>query len=467
MSRVSSGFLRDSILLNPAAQENLFSELTDKELVSELSTYREHVLGRWEDLEKEMLANRDRIGAYFGASLTAEPKIRQLKRASLYFDRLVIDDPLFPHSRVPTSDHGAYARFCGYAEDSLNRRAVAEAARLVARLQPLVAGGLLKLVPASFHHEPPREIGISFSPTLFSERLPTELLPWFHDRAEVFPMSRSVGSGWVVRRGDKLEPCRGIAVHLRGIDEAMAFHLTATKHEPVPGRENRLRVTQWFPSEPPDEETFRNWVTQSVNQFSGRVYRRVVADVANAIGSGTMMFTDSQFVSELLQLQLTENGGLREDLANLAMRFELPFLDNLSIADLMTIRELEGEAFQSYRLELERQLRSLRTIESDAELVRRLQEVQHEIAEVQVNQVQSEVTRLNRGLFRQAVVGLASLATVIPSQGLSLALVLHAGAKAWKYGIDDADAVRREPSYFVWRLRKQVQQRQATLPAVR
>ena len=66
---------------------------------------------------------------------------------------------------------------------------------------------------------------------------------------------------------------------------------------------------------------------------------------------------------------------------------------------------------------------------------------------------------------RQSV--LASLAMVIPSQGLSLALVLHAGAKAWKYGIDAADAVRREPSYFVWRLRKQVQQRQATLPAVR
>ena len=148
---------------------------------------------------------------------------------------------------------------------------------------------------------------------------------------------------------------------------------------------------------------------------------------------------------------MTEQGGIREDLANLAMRFELPFLDNLKVDDLMTVRQLEGEAFENYRLELQRQLRGLRAIESEEELVRCLEEVQHEIAEVQVRHVQKEVRRINRDLFRKAVIGVASLATVVPSQGISLGALLLAGDKIWKHALEYQE-VRRQPSYFVWRL---------------
>ena len=105
-------------------------------------------------------------------------------RAGLYFDQLVIDDPLFQHGREPTSGSDAFARFAGYEAGGLDRRAVAAGARSIAMLQPLVSGGVLKLVPASIQHEPPHELGISYSPTLFSERVPAPLLRWFHDRAE-------------------------------------------------------------------------------------------------------------------------------------------------------------------------------------------------------------------------------------------------------------------------------------------
>ena len=62
MSYVSLNFLSDSILLDRAAQENLFSDLTDKELAKELSNYREHVLARLEELKKEVLADGEPIG---------------------------------------------------------------------------------------------------------------------------------------------------------------------------------------------------------------------------------------------------------------------------------------------------------------------------------------------------------------------------------------------------------------------
>ena len=71
------------------------------------------------------------------------------------------------------------------------------------------------------------------------------------------------------------------------------YHLAEIKkNEPFPGRENLLRITQRIPDEPPDPEAFQNWITQSVNQFSGDVYRRVASDIRNAAGFGTMVFTD-------------------------------------------------------------------------------------------------------------------------------------------------------------------------------
>lgn len=452
MSYVSLSFLSDSILLDRGAQENLFSDLTDKELANELSTYREHVFARLGELQEEVGTHENRLGAYFGTSLGTEPKIRQLMRAGLYFDQLVIDDPLFQHGREPTAGSDAFARLAGYEAGGLDRQAVAAGARSIAMLQPLVSGGVLKLVPASIQHEPPHELGISYSPTLFSERVPAPLLRWFHDRAEVLPMRRRDDGGWEALQGDKLEPCRGILVRLRGFDGGMIYHLTDFKnHEPLPGRENLLRVTQWIPHEPPDPETFWHWVAQSVNQFSGDVYKRVASDIRDAAGFGTMMFTDSRLVSELLEVQVTEQGGIREDLANLAMRFELPFLDDLSVDDLMTIRQLEGEAFESYRLELQRQLRGLRAIESEEELVRCLEGVQHEMAEVQVRHVQKETRRLNRDLFRATAIGAASLVTVIPSQGITLATLVLAGNEIWKNRLE-YEEVCREPGYFVWRL---------------
>ena len=78
------------------------------------------------------------------------------------------------------------------------------------------------------------------------------------------------------------------------------------------------------------------------------------------------------------------------------------------------------------------------------------------MAEVQVRRVQKEVRRLKRALFREAVLGAASLATVVPSQGFSLATLLLAGKQVWKH-VHEYDEVRREPSYFVWRLLQRAQ----------
>ena len=161
MSRVCFDFLADSILLDPIGQRNRYSNLSDSELGAELSAYREWVLGRTTEVLAEANQGSEGLGAYFGTSLTSIPDTTSLLRASLYFDRIVIDDPLFPHGLESTSSSETLARFFGYETGTVDRRAVCHAATLCSKLQPLVAGGLLKLVPASLRHEPPSEMGIS------------------------------------------------------------------------------------------------------------------------------------------------------------------------------------------------------------------------------------------------------------------------------------------------------------------
>ena len=264
------------------------------------------------------------------------------------------------------------------------------------------------------------------------------------------------GRGWKLRR-EKLQPCRAIAIGFRGSEIIAVQHLTAHEATRDPVDKNAIHGRIWIPSEPPGEAEFRTWVAQCVNQAAGALCKQIAADIEQVGKTGTMMFTDSKLVSDLLDVHLTEKGRLREDLANLALRFELPFFDDLSIADVMAIRQAEGEAFENYRLELQRHLRQLRAVDSNTELRRRLEEVQHEMAEVQVRHVSNEMGRLKRKHFRNAVMGVASVATVIPTHGLSVAGLLMV-ADATKRVFDERDTVRQHPAYFTWRLKRKTGQ---------
>ena len=74
-----------------------------------------------------------------------------------------------------------------------------------------------------------------------------------------------------------------------------------------------------------------------------------------------------------------------------------------------------------------------------------------------MREVAKDVERLKGGLLREAVIGTASLATVIPSQGLSVATLLFAGNKVWQHAQEYRE-VRRAPGYFVWRLLQRARQ---------
>lgn len=454
MSQVSLKFLEDSILLHSSAQSNYYSRRSDIQLLDELKAYREHIKNRSEELNRELIAGRNKLGAYFGTALAAEPKFEQLMRASLYFDQLLIKDPLIPHGRESAPNSEEITQFVGVEEGKLDRRAVAEAASLITRLLPLVRGGIVKLVPSSMEHEPPREARVTYSPNLFAERVPEPLLPWFQDRAEVFPIRIRQDGGIEPLMESDLEPCCTILVRLRELNQERVFqYLTAGEQRMLPNGKLAVRFQKPAPDQTPSPEEFQYWVKQSINQVSGDAFRRIASDLRISAACGKMMLTDSQNVADLLRLRVTEHEKIDEDLATLALQFELPFLDRLTADDLMVIRKRYGGAFEAFRSELRWQLRDLRGIKSPEHLQQGLENVQHEMTEVQVRRIQADTRQLQSHLFRETVIGLGSLVTVVASNGASLASLLWAADKAWEYGLDYGE-IRRNAAYFVWQLQK-------------
>lgn len=416
--------------------------------------YREHIKNRREELNRELVAGRGKLGAYFGMSLVAEPKFEQLMRAALYFDQLLVKDPLVPHGRESSHESEMMEQFIGSKYEKLDRQAIAEAACLISRLLPLVRGDVVKLVPSSLEHEPPKEVRFTYSPDLFSERVPAPLLPWFYNQVEVLPVRRRADGVLELSKGLDLMPCNDILVCLRELNQEHVFHyLPIVEQKMLPNGELTIQFQKPAPDQRPTLEEFQIWVRQSVNQASGYAFRRIASDLRVSAACDTMMFTDSQGIAEFLRLQVTEHGRINEELATLALQFELPFLDRLTADDLMIIRRRHGESFEGFRSELRRQLRELRGVRSQKDLQRGLENIQQDITEVQMRRIQAHARQLRGHLFREAVIGFASLATVIASQGVSLASLWWAADKAWEHGLEYGE-IRRNPAFFVWQLQK-------------
>ena len=86
-------------------------------------------------------------------------------------------------------------------------------------------------------------------------------------------------------------------------------------------------------------------------------------------------------------LRLRSGPTLSEDVARFALQLDLPVLAGISVEDLMRVRNEYGEAFHAFRLTLQRHLRELRTLQDASVIEKKLQNLQHELEEVQVADV--------------------------------------------------------------------------------
>lgn len=439
-------FLHESPLFSEAEAE--YEGFSDDRLRQELEAYRHHALARVPTPDPTCSG----LDVFAG---TARVPIDRLVQSALYVQRFLLNDPLVGYGRPRRNVDRAWDESRGVDPDAVNRRSVSASAAYMKRLAPFVAGGYVEVLPIGEIFEPPPQLPVYASPNGFADALPQDLMAWFHDRATVVSVRRE-GASYLTE--PDLHVGRGIHVGFQGDDPmtGMIYELYEQKVVDFDEATRIARFIQTLPDTPPTREVFDHWVFQSVNKTARKVFDDIATEVALAARVGASYLTPHALAFDLLQQAQRQPETLPLHTANTILDLHVDALNGLTPSGVMRVRRDE-RAFASFRLELERQLKDLRTEDDDE--VRRIkaENAVHEIVEVQRTEVDRAVRGVQRAVGTSAVVlGCGLIAAVAGGPvTLTVAGAMTAAGAAIKASSDlfeHVNSVRERPAYFLWKL---------------
>lgn len=206
--------------------------------------------------------------------------------------------------------------------------------------------------------------------------------------------------------------------------------------------------------------SFNIWLDQSVNKACLHMYDETFQEVYLASRLNTMYLTQSTLKAQLLSKEIGKQ-SVDSQIANMALRLDVPVLENSKITDIISIRNDYGESFANFRTELGEKLLHLSNIKDNEQLENELQEVTYAINETYINQINRETRSIIRSLGIETTIATGSLLTNSMMSGNNM-LSLIAASVAAIGGIKDTiklfGDVRERPGYFLWKLNKENKQ---------
>ncbi len=448
MGSYAYDYLNDSLLLDRSLVTRFYSGLSDAVLEQELMKYREYCL-------KVLPEIRDVVKSQGVVSCLATDTLSHtshLKQAALYLEEAVVADPVFELTDFRTQATEALTSFLGMAPTpKVDRQKLTKAAVRLIELRPLVAGGYVKLYPVTFELEKGTEVPLLYSDVGFEDCLPPNILDQYKASSDVRSIQYDNGQMLIMR---DLYPCRDINIHFQGMEGgfAMGYLLSSTEFEPT-DKENAFTVIKKKSSVPPSKAVFDAWVYQSVNQTALNHYIDLSKRIALSEYLGCMFGTEHPFESNLLNMNVGST-NIQANTLNCVLQMDVPFMEQVSSADLMSIRNNDGEAFQSFRAELEKGLREARYETNPSRVKAIIEDTQHELFEVQMRQIAPQVKHLKRTHFAEAGIAVAGLGLSIVTSGASLIATGIAGLNALKSHYDYKSKVTANPSHFLWNVKQ-------------
>lgn len=448
MGSYAYDFLNDSLLLDSSLVEQQYNSVPTSRLEKELRDYREHCLKALPEIRKTIKATSESVR--FMATDTMSD-VSRLKQAALYLEEAIVADPIFPITNFRTSFTESITSFMGMAStQSIDRQNLANAAIRLIELRPLVAGGYVQIYPVSYELEREATIPLLHSDVGFEDCLPKQILDQYKSSAVVRSVQNDNGRMLVM---SDLYPCRNIHIHFQGMEHgfSMGYLLNPAEFEST-DEKGMYTLIQKRTSVLPSEENFNAWVSQSVNQTA----RNHFVDLNKRIGLcdyfDCIFGTEHPFESNLLNMDVS---SIQSNTLSCSMQMDVPFLDKVSSTDLMSIRNNDGEAFQSFRAELEKGLRQARQ-EPDPDRVRAIiEDTQHELFEVQMHQIAPQVKLFKKIHTLEAALAVAGIAFSVAIGSASLFATGIAGLHALKSQHDYKSKVAANPCHFLWRVKQQ------------
>lgn len=449
MGNYAYDYLNDSLLLDGVLVAQLYQGISDLTLEKELTGYREYCLKALPEVRSDIKASNGVLSCMATDTMS---HISRLKQAALYLEEAIVSDPIFELTNFRCASTEAITSFMGMSPTSkVDRRELAKAVIRLIELRPLVAGGYVKLYPVSFELERDENIPLLYSDKGFEDCLPQSILGQYKSNADVRSVQNDNGRMLIMR---DLYPCRNISIHFKGMEEgyAMGYMLNPTEFKPT-DKKDVYRFIQTFTSEPPLKEDFISWVNQSINQTARNHYIELNKRIILCNYLNCMFGTEHPFESNLLNMNVSSS-DIKENTLNCTLKMDIPFLEKVSVADLMNIRNNDGEAFQSFRSELEKGLREARH-ESDPSRVRSIiEDTQHELFEVQMSQIAPQVKHMKKTHLTEVAIATAGLGLSVLTGGASLLATAIAVAHGYKSHSDYKSKVTANPCHFLWNVKQ-------------
>lgn len=451
MGSYTYDYLNDSLLLDKTLVTRLYDGVSTNELEKELRNYREYCLSILPEIRQSVKANNESISCMATDTMS---DISRLKQAAFYLEEAIVADPIFELTCIRTSSTEALTSFMGMVSTALiDRQKLAKAAIKLIELRPLVVGGYVKIYPVSFELERESEIPLLYSDVGFEDCLPYSILEKYKSNAIVRNVKSDKGRMLVMRN---LSPCRNIHIRFNGMESGfnMGYMLNPTEFQPT-DREDVYSIIQTRTLTPPSKRDFKYWVNQSINQTARNHFIELNKRIALCDSLGSMFSTEHSFESDLLNTNVS-SCDIQSNTLNCTMQMDVSFINQVSSEDLMSIRNTDGEAFQSFRAELEKGFRAARH-ESNPDKIRTIiEDTQHELFEVQMRQIAPQVKNIQKTHYAEAAIAIAGLGLSVVTSGASLIATGLAGLNLMKSQSDYKSKVVSNPCHFLWKVKQKV-----------
>lgn len=444
-------FLTESFLFKDALIQDKFRTISEQEILDELHKYREFCLSNQAELENEVLTNTSSLKVISDIEM---PDLNSLKQSAFYIEQYVVNDPIFSLGYRENEVNKAMNSYLGLNEKSINKSNLAKVVAYVKALTPMVFANYVKLLPINLFLEPSFQLPILYSENLFSDVLPEPIINFFHNNVIINSVERSIDNSKSINL-NKLQPCREIMFRFKNYTgHSYGYNLFQTDFNILDEEEGQFQARMNLPDEPPDRDSFVNWVNQSFYLSCKQLYDEIFEKNLIANRFGASYLSESRFVFELLSQFFSLENKIASNTANILLNMELPFLDKVDIPTLMSIRLTNGEEFKNFRLHLDKQFRELRLVKDPEELRLKADNALHELSEVQIHAIKQRIGQIRRVGSIDAVVLLGGLLASVQTGewsivGLSAAV---AAARGYKPFVDYSNQIKQNPAFFLWKV---------------
>lgn len=449
MGTIPYNFLVDSVLFNDKEIDNSYDSLSDNEIDKVLQDYREYCLKNISEMTSEITRNKSSLKVLSSLEKT---HFDTLKQSALYFDQFIIYDPLFKFTQIENETSKVITKYLGFDKKGINRKELVSTVKFLKAITPMIAADFVKILPLSYNFEPSKNVEVNIPINYYAEILPSEILEYFKNKAIVKSMDQ-VNGAWRILDKNDLTP--GLFITFDNLNENTGsifhyFEQVVDETEDPTKYLSRIKLAK----SPMDKSIWDAWVFQSVNSSAKAVFDKIYIENLIANELKATYLTDNIFTTDLLINNLSAKETVETSSATQFMNLELPFLDNVDIDKLMTIRLNEADIFTNFRIELERQFRELRLINDPKEIKLRQENILHELGDIQLKKINQKLAYLKQKGFVDAVLLIGGLGGVVQTAGWSLLSTALAAVSGYKTYQEYKEKIVDNPSYLLWKVVK-------------